>query len=90
MASIYVDVELDEFDTEEIMHELTYRIRSLSRYNKNPLEDIKDEVRELSEVLNIKTFKGVTVETMEDQMKIEYFAKIFEKYTLTEIENKLP
>lgn len=95
MASITVDVDvdLDSFDTEEIVRELIYRIKSNSR-RKGALTDkqkdsIREEIKLIATVLDetpIPTFKR---KSLDDVMKVEFLNTVWDKYTSFQLEKIL-
>lgn len=93
MAYIEVDVDLDEFDTEDIVGELVSRLKyqkgrkSLTDKQK---QEISNELNELNEFLNLLPVKGVEIKSLEDKLKFEHFANVFHRYSISDIENRLP
>jgi len=93
MAYISVDVELDEFDTDELVSEFCRRIKrngsrkSLSDEEKKML---KESCLELLESLSVIPTKTIAVRTLEDEMKMEHLMKVFNKYTSFDMEKLLP
>ena len=89
MPSI-IDVELNEFDFDEILDyvvdEVTYRI------SKNNLQDChKLKLKQLFNEFTLSNLRqSPTEKTLIEEMKMEYLSKIFNKYTLEQIENALP
>lgn len=81
-VSIDVDIDLDCIDDDDLVDELTSRTLS-DRHVKKTLDTFGVQLRpEVSS--NSRT------STLADKMKYEYLMRIFDKYNLTEIENKFP
>lgn len=81
MAYIQVDVDLDEFDNDEIVSYLCRQIE------KKRLD--KDELDELSDALKNHTGHAFRIETTTDKFKLELMEKYFDEYTLEELEARL-
>lgn len=79
MATITVDVELDEFDLDDILDEVERRYSS--GYTK---EDDKKSIEEF-----IDAFSDVKNEnlTIIDQMKIDFLIANLERITIVQLEN---
>lgn len=83
-----IDIELDDFDTDELIDVLSNR---LSRIKTNPiLKEIEMLKKKAMQILNIDIDEVIKIETLEDRQKYNYIQSIFHKYSLVEIENKLP
>ncbi len=79
MATVEVDVDLEDFDTCKIIDELEYRLK-----NDTISNDLKKKLNKIIQA------GRVTPPTLIDSMKLEYFLKIKDNYTLEQIEEKLP
>lgn len=83
MATIDVEIDIDEFDTDEIVSETINRIGS--KWNKVSDEQLK----ELREALNIPNAHFRTP-SLRESLKYEHLVEIFEQYSLEEIQELLP
>lgn len=91
--TVEVEVDLDEFDTDNIVDELISRInRSWSRkqltgaQKKQLLETIEPLFEELSPLAEI----GIEINTIDDEMKRDHIAKVWNKYTPIQFEQLIP
>ena len=88
MAYIEVDIELDEFDTDDLVDEI------ISRIQKEPLKRTRkfnaEHKKELVEALSDSPLSFINRKSLEDVFKDEIFEKIREKYTSSQIEAALP
>ena len=80
MPHIEVKVEMSEFDIKDIIDDLENRMNS--KYDK---KHIKKFIKDYSDTPN-----NFEVVTLEDEMKLNHFIEIFNKYSLSEIEAALP
>ena len=83
-VSVDVDVELDDFDNDDLIDEICDRL-------KRGL--ISDKLRQkLRTSFNVITnnIEIIKVESIEDMAKYEHLSKVFNKYTSAEIERLLP
>ncbi len=91
--SVEAYVDLDDFDTDEIIKELDSRLKK-SYGNKKMSNREKQELREslqpLSDLLFDNPFEDIQVKTLDDQMKIEHLSSIFHKYTSAQLEKLIP
>lgn len=88
MASIEVDVDLENFDDEEVIEYAINRLLRLKSINqRKQLEQMKDILSDLFEYENDEKIFPVT---LEDQMKLEHIRKVFQTYSLWEILNLIP
>jgi hypothetical protein len=80
MASVRVEVDLDEFDLDEILDEIDDRYSS--KYsNSSDKEQIEDWAKDLFEIegFNVKL-------SLLDQMKIDFLMRNLDKITLNNLE----
>lgn len=91
MAQIEVDVDLDDFDTYELLRELKSRIRRFGRkgLTESQLKELKADLLEANKELGI-LLDGIEIKTLEDKMKIEHLGRVWDKYTFYQLENQLP
>jgi len=92
-VSVYVDIDLDEIDTDDLVEEICRRLRKNSR--RKPLsekekKELKESYAELGEALSMAIVESIEVKTLDDKMKYEHLVKVFNKYTLSYIERVLP
>ncbi len=78
-----VDVELDEFDTDDILRELQYRLKNNVRIAKYEAENIKSIC---AEILGNHS-ENNKIDSLLDTMKLELFLQGKDKKTLTDFEN---
>jgi hypothetical protein len=84
MASVTVDVDLDDFDLDELLEEIEDRYNS--RYNskngkyKKLIEDWANDLFEIEPLTNIPL-------SMLDQMKIDFLMQHLDKIKLNDLEN---
>lgn len=90
MAYIEIDVDLSEFNDDEVIDELKYRIVQ-THY---PDEDIKELLETIKDNKRYsKLFEDIdslSIKTLDDKLKLEHLLKIWNDYTADEIENLLP
>lgn len=88
MVSIEVDVDLENFDDEEVIEYAIDRLLRLKSINRGKqLEQIKDILSDLFEDENDEKIFPVT---LEDQMKLEHIRNVFHTYSLWEILKLIP
>lgn len=90
MSYIEVDIDLDEFDTDDLVDEIISRIQKepLQKTRKFKAEHKKELVEALSNSpLSLSCSNG---KSLEDIFKDELFEKIRDKYTSSQIESALP
>lgn len=99
MPSIYIDVDLDEFSTDDLIEELICRMRKHSPgYRKGFSEEQKEKIKKaaLREFSDLPDLIGnadnpvFPVKTLDDKMKLDHLAIVFSKYSVAEILQKLP
>lgn len=90
MAYINVDVDLDEFETYELCNELSRRFKAFGRKQITDIQKatLKQELAEVYALLNLTTGE-IPSKTLNDQMKIDLFKSVWDKYTVWELENLL-
>jgi hypothetical protein len=79
--SVDVDIDLSDFDTNEILSELEDRYKS-----KYITEKQKQEIYEFAEEIVPAKIKIVS---LADKMKLEHIEQCFDKYSLEEIQTLL-
>lgn len=92
MAYIHVDVDLDEFDTYELVDELCKRLKEIGGRKKIKDDDRKklnEELQPVITLLNIHQINFPSIITLEDKLKIEVISGVWNKYTLSQLEEKL-
>lgn len=96
MPYIHVDVDLDEFDTDELITELIGRIKENSVRKGLPPEKLKTIMEavlmDFADILELTglEYSVFPVKTLDDKMKVEHLSTVFEKYTLSHIQSVLP
>ena len=81
MASVTVDVDLDEFDLDELLDEIEYRYDSI-RCGKSDKEKIEDWAKDL---FDIEPFNNIRL-SMLDQMKIDFLMQNLDRIKLNDLE----
>jgi hypothetical protein len=86
-----VEIDLEDIDTYDLVNELISRIGRFKRQQLTgkKLEALRSDFAELAEKLNLPE-NSLHVRTLEDKLKIEHFQEVWQKYSLTEIESRLP
>ena len=96
MAYIHVDIDVTEFDTDEILSEAIHRLNShkkLSLRDQNYKNELINMVKDLYEQLEFEKndiSETIEIKTLDDKYKLEHLSKIWNKYTPTDFENNLP
>ncbi len=99
MAYIEVDVDLDQFDTNDLISELVNRlkrsnVRLKKQVTKEDTEKIKKEIRgefvELSDLIGGESIDGFELKTLDDKLKMEHLLQVWSKYSLSQIQYLLP
>jgi hypothetical protein len=81
MASVTVDVDLDDFDIDELLNEIKYRYDS--RFcNSTHKKQIEEWAKDLFEIERFDVRLS-----MLDQMKIDFLMKHLDKIKLNNLEN---
>jgi len=84
MASISVEVDLDDFDLDEILDELEDRYNSYRNKEKNQ-KQINDFIKKMKiECDDDSPFQN---KTLLDEMKIDFLSKNIDKISLNDLEN---
>ena len=78
MASVTVDVDLDDFDLDEILDEIEYRYGKTS-----DKQEIEDWAKDL---FDIEPFNNTRL-SMLDQMKIDFLMQNLDRIKLNDLEN---
>lgn len=93
MAYINVDVDIDEFDTHELVQEICRRLskeRGRKSLTPKQKEEIKEEFSALQDALNFSIDAGIAIRTLDNKIKYEHLAIVFNKYTVEQIQGLLP
>lgn len=83
MAQVQIDVDLDEFDTDELIDELHRRLKS-KWTSDSEKKDILAFGKIPQQVLNME------VKTVYDQLKLEHVADRIQNYSLEDLQRLLP
>lgn len=85
MATVTVEaeVDIDEFDTDDILRELQYRIKHHSKITRFEIEKVKSICAEIIGHLGEES----SMDSLMDTMKLELFMQGKDKKTLTDFEN---
>lgn len=84
MASISVDVDLDDFDLDEILDELEDRYNSYRNKKKNQ-KQINDFIKKMK--IDCEEDSSFKNETLLDEMKIDFLKNNLDKIKLSDLEN---
>lgn len=88
MAYIDVEIDLDDFDDDDIFEEAILRLRRMRR--SSPSEAQKEEIREViaefNNVFNMEPAPEMKIETFSDKMKVDLLIPVYEKYSYQQIE----
>jgi hypothetical protein len=93
MAYIEVDVDLSDFETEDLLEEVLGRIGRMSRkgLSDTEKESLKELILDYADELKIApSLTPTPISTVEDTMKMEYLMQAFSKYSLAELEQRIP
>lgn len=99
MAYIEVDVDLSEFDTNELIDELIYRLnnsraRLKKQVNKEDIDKVKKVIlhdfEDIPELIGTESVDGFELKTLDDKMKMEHLVQVWSKYSLSQIQYLLP
>ncbi len=91
MATVSVEVDLDDIDTDDLVSELSDRIRRTKRMlNGDQKAQLIKEFKELAIDLQFPISHHISIKSLDDKMKLEHLTKVFEKYTSADIERMLP
>lgn len=82
MASVTVDVSLDDFDLDELLNEIEDRYDSIY-CGKSDKQEIEEWAKDLFE---IERFNNVRL-SMLDQMKIDFLMQNLDRIKLNDLEN---
>lgn len=94
------DFDLSELETSDLLEELENRINKISELDVDFIkdhfdwvdeEDVEDDTDDEQLVLEAaEILENFPQESINDQMKLEYIAKVFSKYILEQFETLLP
>ena len=87
MATVSVDIDLDEFGTDEIIMELENRYKLFQR-NNSYREFKKKHLETIQKIFDIPEMKEVS-QTVINKMKIDLFMSKIEGFTLEQLEQFL-
>lgn len=77
-----IDVDLTEFDTDELIDALE------EIFESTRIKQEKDQIVKFAK--RICDSGAIEVKTVDDQMKLEHLIKVFDLYTSAEIEKLIP
>jgi len=93
MAYVQVDVDMSDLDTDDLVEEISNRLRR-DGHRKSLSVDQKKKIKqlysELADALNVTTDAEIIVKTLDDKIKYEHIARIFTKYNSSQLQNILP
>jgi hypothetical protein len=85
MASISVDVDLDDFDLDEILEELEDRYNRNGIIEKNNKQEIDDFIKRMK--IDFEDVLPLQNLSLLDKMKIDFLTNNLEKIKLQDLEN---
>ena len=86
MASIEVDVTMEDFDDHEVIEELIYRIE----HKHIPSGSILQVLNAIKDNYNLYATYILPVNTLEDIFKAEHILTVFDKYSANTLEKRIP
>jgi len=89
MATVKVDIELDEFDDEEVI-EYAIELLSNSHISDKKKKRFEKILKDNYGLENHEILGDIDLDNLSNKMKFEYLVSIFDKYSIEEIESKLP
>ena len=78
MASVTVDVDLDDFDLDELLEEIE------DRYGRRDKQEIEDWAKDLFEIESLNNNARLS---LLDEMKIDFLMRNLDKIKLNDLEN---
>jgi len=85
MASISVDVDLDDFDLDEILEELEDRYNRNGMRGKNNKQEIDDFIKRMK--IDFEDVLPLQNLSLLDKMKIDFLTNNLEKIKIQDLEN---
>ena len=91
MAYIEIDVTLDEFDTSDLVSEVLDRLKrdGRKRLTEQEKKDVKEVFADFAKELGLPQ-NEVRSTTLDATMKMDYLMQAFHKYSLAELEQRIP
>jgi hypothetical protein len=91
MAYIQVDVTLDDFDTSDLVSEVLDRLKrdSYKRLTEREKKKVKEVFTDLAKELGLPQ-NEVLATTVDATIKMDYLMQVFHKYSLAELEQRIP
>ena len=93
MARIEVDVDIEQFETEEIVSELIHRIQPnrFKALKENQKKKLRSAISELRDELAVDIPEAaIEIRTLDDRMKYDHLVNVFSKYTIAQMQEALP
>lgn len=99
MAYVEVDVDLNEFDTNQIIDELISRLnnsraRLRKAVSKVDVDKIKkiilSDFADIPELIGTESVDGFELTSLDDKLKMEHLVHVWNKYSLSQIQYLLP
>lgn len=83
MASVYVDIDLNDIDDDEVISQAIYILKTRANTEKT---------KELLKImkLSLARTESFKINTLDDQLKYEHLLQVHVKYSLREIQTALP
>lgn len=92
MATVTAEIDMDEISTRELVSEIISRIGNgrRKRLNDYQTQQLKNALIPLNQKLGYSTAEFFPVSSLDDRSKLEHLERVWQKYTVTEIEKALP
>jgi hypothetical protein len=91
MAYIEIDVTLDEFDTSDLVSEVLDRLKrdGRKRLTEQEKKEVKEVLTDFAKELGLPQNEVLST-TLDATMKMDYLMQAFHKYSLAELEQRIP
>lgn len=93
-VTIDAEVDMGDIETADLVEELVNRWEHHSWAKGSPNDEERKELRQSIEPmlkkLSISPFPELEINTLTDTLKLSHLISVWNKYSLSEIENKLP
>ena len=92
MAYINIEIDIDDLETSDLVKELCYRLHKTSgrkSVSEKERKELRETLSEINDIIGVSSDR-IEIESLDDKLKYEHLTKIFNKYSLLEIQTKLP
>ena len=92
-VNAYIDIDMDDINTNNLVEEICRRLKRA--VGKNPVSDkekneLKESFANIGKVLSEVSIESIRVKTLDDKIKCEHLAFVFNKYSVQQIQTLLP